>query len=205
MKNTREHILRTSLPLFLQKNYREVTMKEIVEKTGLSKGAFYHYFTSKEELFREITMMFFQLGGIDYSSFPSESLREFYGEYLRRIDQSMLKIYELMGNSEKEEKSSLNFFLILFEAIGRFPEFLEMEKENYEKEVRAWESMIARAKETGEIRSDSGTRELADLFLYCTDGVFLRFVNGSRSGKYSIDLQSAFDTIYNSLYTHEQA
>jgi AcrR family transcriptional regulator len=29
-------------------------MKEIVEKTGMSKGAFYHYFPSKEDLFIEI-------------------------------------------------------------------------------------------------------------------------------------------------------
>ena len=38
-------------------------MKEIVEKTGLSKGAFYHHFSSKEILFKEIVLMFFAMGG----------------------------------------------------------------------------------------------------------------------------------------------
>jgi len=58
MNEAKEHILRTSLLLFLQKSYKEVTMREIVEKTALSKGAFYHYFSSKEQLFKEIVLMF---------------------------------------------------------------------------------------------------------------------------------------------------
>jgi len=44
MSDTKTHILMVSLKLFLQKNFKEVTMKEIVKETGLSKGAFYHYF-----------------------------------------------------------------------------------------------------------------------------------------------------------------
>ncbi len=42
--NTREHILKVSLYLFLQKGFKEVTMREIVEKSEMSKGAIYHYF-----------------------------------------------------------------------------------------------------------------------------------------------------------------
>ena len=36
--------------LFLEKGYEETTIDDILEKTGLSKGGFYHYFQSKEEL-----------------------------------------------------------------------------------------------------------------------------------------------------------
>ena len=54
MSETKEHILKVSFLLFLQKNFKDVTMNEIVEKTGMSKGAFYHYFKSKEELFEDI-------------------------------------------------------------------------------------------------------------------------------------------------------
>ena len=54
MNETKEHLLKISFLLFLQKNFKDVTMNEIVEKTGMSKGAFYHYFKSKEELFEEI-------------------------------------------------------------------------------------------------------------------------------------------------------
>ena len=61
MNDSKEHILLASLNLFLQKNFKEVTIKEIVEITGLSKGAFYHYFQSKEQLFEEVMEHFFKI------------------------------------------------------------------------------------------------------------------------------------------------
>jgi AcrR family transcriptional regulator len=36
--------------LFLEKGYEETTIDDILEHTGLSKGGFYHYFKSKEEV-----------------------------------------------------------------------------------------------------------------------------------------------------------
>jgi AcrR family transcriptional regulator len=36
----------------MQKGYKEVTMKDIVDNAELSKGAFYHYFDSKEKVFK---------------------------------------------------------------------------------------------------------------------------------------------------------
>ena len=58
MNQTKEHIITVACELFLQKSFKEVTMKEIVKQTGLSKGAFYHYFESKEQLFQEVLDFF---------------------------------------------------------------------------------------------------------------------------------------------------
>jgi hypothetical protein len=41
MKDTKEHILKTVFLLFLQKNYKAVTLKDIISVTGLSNVAFY--------------------------------------------------------------------------------------------------------------------------------------------------------------------
>jgi len=38
MHETRDLILSTSFKLFLQKSYKDVTMRELVAKTSLSKG-----------------------------------------------------------------------------------------------------------------------------------------------------------------------
>lgn len=198
MNETKNHIIKTSLRLFLQKSYKEVTMNEIVKEIGLSKGAFYHHFAGKEELFKEIANLFFSSGVIDYSSFPNQSLKEFYIFYIQYMTVAFSKMYELVGVSE-DEKVSANFFLIMFEAIGRFPEFLKIEQKQYNINVEAWEQVIGHAKEAGEIKSESTARQIADLFLYCTDGVFIRFVNNDKSISYDTDLQIAFDTIYNNL------
>lgn len=45
-----QEFLRAALTLFYEKGYEKTTIKDLIEKAGLSKGAFYHYFHSKEDL-----------------------------------------------------------------------------------------------------------------------------------------------------------
>lgn len=198
MNKTKEHILKTSLILFLQKSYRDVTMSEIVEKTGLSKGAFYHYFSSKEDLFKEIVVMFFSMGTIDYKSFSSDSFYDFYHQYVEILNDSLLKINSMVAEQSKES-NNFNFFLILFEAVSRFPEYLHLELELHKKDMEAWKNIIANAREKGEIKSNSSDEDIANIFLYCTDGVFLRFINNDKQKEYKEYLLSAYDTLYRNL------
>jgi AcrR family transcriptional regulator len=200
MSDTKDHILKTSLLLFLQKSYRDVTMREIVEKTGLSKGAFYHYFTSKEELFKEIASMFLSMGAVNYTSFDKALLKTFYRQYIDFLDKSLLDMSNMVTVSSNKS-FSLNFFLILFEAVSRFPEFLKMELELHMKDVEAWKNIIAVARKKGEIKSVSSDEEIAKLFLYCTDGVFLRFVNNDKPKVFKDFLSNTYDTIYKNLKT----
>ncbi|MGF7140005.1 TetR/AcrR family transcriptional regulator [Roseimarinus sediminis] len=198
MNSTREHILKVSLTLFFQKSYKEVTMKEIVEKTGLSKGAFYHYFNSKEDLFHEIVNIFFSLGAMDFTSFPQDSLKGFYEHYLAFKGESFKQLGHFM-NTESDGNSNFNLMLLLFDALQRFPEYLAIEKAQYEKEVKVWEEVIETARQKGEINSEAANRQLADLFLYCTDGVFVRLANGTDFPDFETGLKQAFDTIYEGL------
>lgn len=46
----REEFLSTAQALFTQHGYEETTISAIIQAVGVSKGAFYHYFSSKEEL-----------------------------------------------------------------------------------------------------------------------------------------------------------
>jgi TetR/AcrR family transcriptional regulator, transcriptional repressor for nem operon len=198
MNDTKEHILNTSLLLFLQKSYRDVTMREIVEKTGLSKGAFYHYFVSKEELFKEIAGMFLSMGAVNYSSFSRVSLKEFYNQYIEFLDNSLVEMSNMVA-ATNDASFNLNFFLILFEAVSRFPEFLKTELEFHRKDVDAWKSIIVVARMKGEIKSVSSDEEIAELFLYCTDGVFLRFINNDKPTAYREFLSKSYGTLYDNL------
>lgn len=53
-KTTREVILEVSAKLFLEKGFDRTTMKDIVENLGMSKGAIYHHFKSKEEIMKAV-------------------------------------------------------------------------------------------------------------------------------------------------------
>ncbi len=48
--NLRDKIIHSSLHLFEKHGFHGVTVNQIVESTGTSKGGFYHHFTSKDEL-----------------------------------------------------------------------------------------------------------------------------------------------------------
>lgn len=201
MNETKEYILKTSLLLFLQKSYKEVTMREIVDKTGLSKGAFYHYFASKEELFKEILHLMMAMGNTNYQEYPKDSLYSFYQYYIQMAQASHEQLNQLFGENS-DGKLPFNFFLILFEAMTKYPEFLEMEYAQYESGLVAWSEVIKIAKERGEINSNSTEKEIADLFLLSTDGSFIRFLNHpAYQGTYIEYLSSVFSTIYNNLST----
>jgi AcrR family transcriptional regulator len=46
-----EHILDTTEQLIKEKGCRHTTLSDIIERSGLSKGAIYHYVSGKDELF----------------------------------------------------------------------------------------------------------------------------------------------------------
>jgi AcrR family transcriptional regulator len=53
-ENTRDRIADAAERLFEEKGYYETSMDDIVKESGLSKGAIYGYFESKEDLFESL-------------------------------------------------------------------------------------------------------------------------------------------------------
>lgn len=47
---TRQHVLETALKLFRRRGFQRTTMRDVAQGAGLSLGAAYHYFRSKDEL-----------------------------------------------------------------------------------------------------------------------------------------------------------
>jgi AcrR family transcriptional regulator len=54
MSSARERLLESAKRLFSQKGYYATSVEDIVESAGFSKGTFYFYFKSKEELFKSL-------------------------------------------------------------------------------------------------------------------------------------------------------
>lgn len=53
-ETTIANLLASARSAFLAKNYADVTMEEIAEAAGVTKGALYHHFESKEALYLEM-------------------------------------------------------------------------------------------------------------------------------------------------------
>lgn len=56
----RSEILDCAQALFLERGYDNASLNEMIAKSGLSKGAFYHYFASKEALLEALAERFAQ-------------------------------------------------------------------------------------------------------------------------------------------------
>jgi AcrR family transcriptional regulator len=54
MKDTKEYIINEARKLFLKHSYEAVSIRDISQAIGLTKGSLYHHFKNKEELFKSV-------------------------------------------------------------------------------------------------------------------------------------------------------
>ena len=95
-EDTRERILGAAQGLFQQKGYHETSMDDIVKVSGLSKGAIYGYFESKEELFETIQDR----------------------EYLRTYEEAK-KVLETEGNATSRLEKVADLYFVTRDELAR--------------------------------------------------------------------------------------
>lgn len=84
---TLERIHRTAKAEFLQKGYKDASLRNIVKSVGMTTGAFYGYYKSKEELFEALVgehyaylLNCFQKAQKDFANLPNEQQPEVMGD-----------------------------------------------------------------------------------------------------------------------------
>jgi AcrR family transcriptional regulator len=201
--DSKEHIIKVSCRLFLQKSFKEVTMKELVNASGLSKGAFYHYFESKEQLFLAVLEYFFTTIMVhNYSRYSKESFYNFYHDYANEIkDYTKLYLKEFL-ESDIEEEFTMNYFTLAFDALKLFPEFRLRLVEEQNKELKIWTDVLSNARKNGEIDSALTDEEIARVFIFTSDGVAMQMV---MAGKKVEEMVEPFMSLWNKLYDQIKA
>ena len=198
MKDSKEHILKTAFNLFLRKNYKEVTMKEIVTESGLSKGAVYHYFVSKEQLFIDvINTFFFERMIVDYSKLNQNSLWEFYHDYVEYIQN-------VFGGSMKEFSNSesvinINYITIMFDALKLFPDFQNKIIKMQHDELESWTKVIKQSRDKGEFFSPMTDDQIARMFIYSNDGIALHLMLEGKFEDAFPEMLNLWDNFYKEI------
>jgi AcrR family transcriptional regulator len=90
-KETIQVILEAARTLFTEKNYADVTINDIVTSANLSKGAVYHHFTSKEDVY--VRMMHHYLAAIQKTTQHTTSTST--GTCRERLRQSVYSFLEI--------------------------------------------------------------------------------------------------------------
>lgn len=165
LQKARDKIIETAGRLFSQKGYDATSVHEICTTAGVSKGAFYHYFSTKETLFLILLEDWVERmkrvlagEGDDQIPFP-ESL-------LNMADRS----YEIFQTTEKNFSVMIGFWK---EAL-RTPELWARSMRPYEESLSLVQKQVRDGQQTGLIRSDLDTEATAHLIFACALGYLLQ-------------------------------
>ena len=113
----RQLILETARRIFMEKGYKDVTMKDIVEACGISRGGLYLYFSSTKEIFAEVLAMESQEKDDVFSQgIPGDAaasdilalfLKEQKKEILRRKNSLTVATYEYFFENKVARKENI--------------------------------------------------------------------------------------------------
>lgn len=106
---TKQDIREKAYQLFAEKGFKEVTMKDICERTGLSRGGLYRHYESTEQIFLEIVNVFSdrqknevltKIGQhIPAAAILEELLSRYADEMMDSENSISLAVYEFYSNS----------------------------------------------------------------------------------------------------------
>lgn len=110
-KKRREEILNACFTSFAQRGYAAVTMRDLARVSGVSTGSLYHYFSTKDDIFKQMFRQLVQQDTIrvteqlfDYS-LPqrSEALLLFLRENENYFQNVLMMALEYVRHDESEE------------------------------------------------------------------------------------------------------
>lgn len=194
MNDSREQILTVAHQMFSEKTYKEVSIQDIVDQVGMTKGAFYYFFKNKEQLFKEaFNRTFSSFVEKEYSQFSHESLYRFYHEYLEGVKNRHSNYLDGSGNG------AINMYSYIFDAMKHFPDLQNVIKEIFSAEQKAWEEIVGIARNKGEISSQMTDEQIANVFIFSGDGLGMRGIIYGTRPMIQKNLLSLWDAFYKGL------
>lgn len=192
--DTKQQITSTAFQHFLQKGYKSASLKDIVQELNLTKGAFYHHFKSKEELFREVVKTYMvKIGKDSFKTLDQSSLNMFMSGYLYNIQQ----VYEAFTKQNSQRNLTINYFYLAFDALRTIDDFDESINEMHKEERTVWANVIQNAKNSGEIQTNIPNKQLAKMFIAINDGVVIQLALQSKFEDNYEEIQTLWDSLYN--------
>ena len=148
MNDTKEYIIDQAYKLFLSHSYEAVTISDISKAVGLTKGALYHHFVNKEEVFKAVIDKYLSLDIIN------QDVK--YNTLLQFINGSIDNTKRIVANSlgANETFVPINHISLLIDALRHYPGFESDKELLISKQIEEIKSIMYVAVNTGEIRDD---------------------------------------------------
>ncbi|MGA2385948.1 MAG: TetR/AcrR family transcriptional regulator [Candidatus Bathyarchaeia archaeon] len=158
-------IVKAARVVFAQKGYHEATMDDIAKEVGVSKGALYSYFESKEDILKEISLQSHQT--------LRDTLRE-TGKFTN-LEAVLEQVYTAIT---EKYKGNLHTHFEIIALSSHDPKIRQIVREEYQKDIEAVEAFVEEKKKQGAIRTDVDARVLSELFTALYMGTLAKLVIG---------------------------
>jgi len=157
----KKHILSSAIKVLTQKGYYNSTIDDIVKESSVSKGAIYHYYESKKEVYLDVIDMWEQ----EYQEMISPALNE-------ESSTESLKLLFSIFSQQLEKDPSLFHCLSSFWSISRLDDdFKESVQKVYNRFQKFVEIIIQKGIDNGEFhRIDSKIAALS--LIINIEGIF---------------------------------
>jgi Transcriptional regulator len=148
MDNTKEFIIDEAFKLFLQRSYEAVSISDISQAIGFTKGALYHHFKNKEELFVSVIDKYIRIVALDVNI---DSLR--LEDYIKLSIEQTEKIFRTLFQHSMTF-SPINYISLIADAFRHYPGYAENQGNFINGEIDKTKQVLENAISAGEIRGD---------------------------------------------------
>jgi TetR/AcrR family transcriptional regulator, transcriptional repressor for nem operon len=158
MSETKEYIIDQAYGLFLSKSYEAVSISDISKSIGFTKGALYHHFTNKEELFKAVIDKYVIINEI-----TGVNLEITLAQYIELSLKKTREIVESLFN-KKPDFIPISLFALFIDAFRHYPRFARDKEKLIKREIEIIKTVMDNAIKTGEIRKEVNTDLMAIIF-----------------------------------------
>ena len=163
-RGRRAELLAIAAGLFAEKGFKNTTVRDIADASGILSGSLYHHFDSKESMVDEILVSF------------QEELFAAYDEVLASDDDARTKIERAVRLSFKaihEHRHEVAIFQNEADYLGGFERFGYLAERNAQSR-QVWMTLLTEGVRTGALRPDLNV-ELTYRFIRDTVWVAVRW------------------------------
>lgn len=152
MNKTKAKITKVAWQLFHEKGYSETTIDDIIAASGTSKGSFYHYYSSKDELLSSLSELF---------DAKYEEVMQTLDPEMNSHEKLLYLCYSVHDMIEKEIPIGLLSSLYSSQVVTKGDKHLQNQDRYYYQIIT---QIIDEGQKRGQITKDMSVREIQRLY-----------------------------------------
>ena len=169
--NTKKLILEKTLKLMIKKQNSLVSVRQISAATGITTGGIYYYFSSKEDIYNEITKRYI----LNYAKFDIGKLRQIKGNAKEKIHDVMAEILKQKQTGIEIETIKNIDYRVILDVLTANGFAYENSQEIYQGVVKDlkefFTEIIGECQNNRQIRQDISSEDIAESLILMYLGI----------------------------------